>query len=63
MGKLLKEAALDDKFNAQMGKIQDAISKLNDIVDQMTGMTKPVASQKLAVRHAAEDLKTLLEKM
>jgi hypothetical protein len=63
MGKLLKEAALDDKFNVQMGKIQDAISKLNDLVGQMTGMTKPVASQKLAVRHAAEDLKALLEKM
>lgn len=63
MGKLLKEAALDDKFNVQMAKIQDAISKLNDLVGQMTGMTKPVASQKLAVRHAAEDLKALLEKM
>jgi hypothetical protein len=62
MGNLLKEAALDDRFNVQMKKIEDAIGKLRDITSEMTkpgGMTKPVSSQKMAIRHAAEDLKRL----
>jgi hypothetical protein len=62
MGKLLQEAALDDRFTVQMKKIEDAIDKLRDVVGEMTkpgGMTKPVSSQKMAIRHAAEDLKRL----
>lgn len=65
MGKLLKEAALDDKFNVQMKKVQDAIPKLNDILDEMkqpSSMTRPVSSQLMALRYAAEDLKKLWEK-
>jgi hypothetical protein len=60
--KLIQEAALDDKFNTQLGKIQDAISKLNDIVVTMTApgsQSKPVRSQAFAVKVIADDLKDL----
>lgn len=66
MTRLIQEAELDDRFNAQMKKVQDAIGKLNDIVDDMKkpgSMTKPVASQKTQVRLAADDLKRLWERL
>jgi len=62
MGKLLKEAAIDDQFNAQMKKAQDAIGKLQDIVKTMKdggAMTKMTSTQKMQLRHAAEDFKKL----
>jgi hypothetical protein len=66
MAKLLKEAELDDRFNIQMNKIQDAIGKLEDIIAEMQkpgSMNKPVRSQLAALRIAAEDLKSLHEQM
>jgi hypothetical protein len=60
--KLIQEAALDDKFNTQLGKIQDAISKLNDIVASMTApnsVSKPVRSQAFAIKVVADDLKDM----
>jgi hypothetical protein len=62
MRNLLKEAALDDRFNTQMKKIEDAIDKLRAVLgdmDKSGGITKPVSSQKMAIRHASEDLKRL----
>ena len=62
MAKLLKEAAIDDRFNVQMKKVQDAVSKLNDILADSKApgsMTKLVATQKMMLRHAAEDFKRL----
>lgn len=62
----LAEAALDDEFNVQMKKIQGSIDKLIDIVDKMTAegsMTKPVASQKIMLQTAADDLKKLHDKV
>ena len=63
--KLIQEADLDDRFNTQMRKVQDAIHQLLGIVDQMTAkgsMTKPVPSQKMALKHAAEDFKSMWER-
>jgi len=57
--KLIQEAALDDQFNTQLGKIQEAVSKLNHIVATMTApgsSTKPVKSQGNALRQVARDL-------
>lgn len=61
---LLQEANLDDKFNEQIGKIQKAISKLNEITATMTApgsAVKPVKSQAFAVRVIADDLKGLAD--
>lgn len=56
--KLINEAALDDQFNVQVGKIQDAIAKLEKIgLNYGTGGLKPVQSQKSALTHAIDDLK------
>lgn len=61
MGKLLREAAIDDRFNTQMRKVQDAIDKLREIVKESKAdrMTHLITSQKLALRLAAEDFKKL----
>lgn len=61
MGKLLREAAIDDRFNVQMRKVQDAIDKLREIVadSKKDRMSHLITSQKLALRHAAEDFKKL----
>lgn len=62
---LIKEATIDDQFRQQVGKIQDAISKLNDIVGKMNGegsMHKVTATQRMQLRYMAEDLKKLHEK-
>ena len=61
MGKLLKEAAIDERFNVQIRKVQDAIDKLREIVKDSKSdrMTRLVTSQRLALRHAAEDFKKL----
>jgi len=62
MAKLLKEAELDDRFNVQMKKIQDAVSKLEGVIADMQkpgSMNRPVSSQLSALRFAAEDLKRL----
>ena len=64
MGKLLKEAALDDRFNAQMNKVEGAINSLRDIILQMQSpdsMTKLTSSQRMQLKHATEDLKRLFE--
>jgi hypothetical protein len=66
MGKLIQEAEVDDRFNTQMKKVQDAASKLDDIIDEMKrpgSMTKPVASQKTALRNAAKDFERLSQKV
>ena len=65
MGKLLKEAALDDRFNTQLKKIQDAIDKLTDVVTDMKkpgSNSAPTATQKMQLKYAAEDLKSLLDR-
>lgn len=62
MGKLIQEAALDDRFNTQMKKIQDGIDKLGDVLKEMTGpgsMHKPTATQRAQLRYAKEDLEKL----
>jgi hypothetical protein len=59
---LLAEAAIDDKFNVQMKKVQDAVGKLRDILADMKAggsMTKLTNTQKMQLRHAAEDFKKL----
>lgn len=65
MSRLIKEAALDDQFNTQMKKVQDGISRLRDILDQMQkegSMHKATATQRMQLRYAAEDLHALHEK-
>lgn len=64
MGKLLKEAALDDRFNTQMKKVQDAIDKLRDIVEASrdNAMAYMTDTQKMQLKHAAEDFKSLWER-
>lgn len=63
--KMLQEASLDEAFNAQMKKVQDAIDKLGDIVGKMQAdgsMTKLTKTQQMQLRYAAEDFKKLHEK-
>ena len=63
--KMLQEASLDEAFNTQMKKVQDAIDKLSDIIDKMQApgsMTKLIRTQQMQLRHAAEDFKKLHEK-
>ena len=63
--KMLQEAVLDDKFNVQMGKIQAAISKLNDVAAEMLAdkLTYPVMSQIRSAEQAARDLTRLTEQL
>ena len=63
--KMLQEASLDEAFNTQMKKVQDAIDKLNGIVDKMQAdgsMNKLTRTQLMQLRYAAEDFKKLQEK-
>jgi hypothetical protein len=54
---LLTEASLDDQFNVQMSKIQEAIIKLEKIAKNFESETlKPVRSQKSALEAASQDL-------
>jgi len=65
MGKLLQEADLDDRFNKQMAKVQDAVHQLLGIVDLMTAkgsMMKPTNTQRMQLKHAAEDFKSMWER-
>lgn len=52
--KLINEASADDQFNAQMDKIQQAIVKLENLVQG--GKFEPLASQIMMVDVAASDL-------
>jgi hypothetical protein len=62
--KLLQEASVDEKFNAQMGKIQDAIQKLEQLCGQFeTEKVRPVRSQYRMAEIAAEDLVKLAAKI
>ena len=61
--KLISEAALDDKFNAQMGKIQTALDKLLDSTLEFGGDTKPVQSQKSMINQAIRDLEKIRAQM
>jgi hypothetical protein len=54
--KLINEAALDDKFNIEMAKIQDAIEKLEKIAVGYGGDISPVKSQRVALSNAIVDL-------
>lgn len=66
MAKLLKEAALDDRFNVQMKKAQGALDVLTDIIEEMNkpgSMTKATSGQKMQLKHAAEDFKRLHDKV
>jgi len=57
MMKLLNEAALDDQFNTQMGKIQAAVEKLEKIAPGFgDGGVPPVRSQRAALEAAIRDL-------
>ena len=58
MGKLLKEAAIDDRFNVQMNRIQQAIIALEKLTDELV-QAGPVGSQRTALQAAASDLKRL----
>jgi hypothetical protein len=65
MAKLIKEAEADDRFNTQMKKVQDAVSKLDDLIGSMQGagsMTKMTSTQKIQLKYVAEDFKRLWEK-
>lgn len=58
--KLLAEAAIDDQFNVQMNKIQQAIIKLEKIALGFgDGGEKPVRTQQIALSSAASDLKKI----
>ena len=60
MGKLIQEASVDDSFNRQMMKIQDAIEALEALEPKMDS---PVASQGRMLEVSAEDLKKLAAKL
>ena len=62
MTRLIQEAQIDDRFNAELKKIQSAISNLADII---VGLNKDraVASQKTQLRLAAQDLQTLHDQL
>lgn len=56
---------MDDQFNTQMKKVQTALSKLTEIVDEMTkqgSTTKATPLQKMQLKYAAEDFKSLHDK-
>lgn len=57
--KLITEAALDDQFNAQMIKVQDAVIKLEKLAEKFDKTTRPVASQISALKAAASDFTKL----
>lgn len=55
--KLITEAEFDDKFNVEMAKIQDAIQKLEDLIEK--DRHTPVGSQVRALERASHDLGVL----
>jgi hypothetical protein len=60
MTRLIQEAALDDRFNTQMNRLEGAINNLRVIIEQMHqpgASSPPTATQKLSLRHALADLK------
>jgi hypothetical protein len=57
---LLTEASIDDQFNTQMDKIQQAIIKLEKIALGFgDGGEKPVRTQRTMLNAAASDLKKI----
>lgn len=60
---LLQEASVDDLFNTQLGKIQAAIEKLEQVVTQFTPANRPISSQVRSVEIAAEDLVKLAKQL
>jgi hypothetical protein len=56
---LIQEANTDDTFNTQMGKIQDAIERLEKLLPQFVPPHRPVNTQIRMVEVAAEDLTKL----
>lgn len=62
--KLLTEATLDDQFNQQMAKIQDAIAKLEALSKKFAeGDVRPVESQFRALQRASTDLDSVARDM
>lgn len=65
--KLLNEAAVDDEFNRQMAKIQDAIEKLFALTKKFDNLggtgIKPVTSQFSALQRASNDLDSIARVM
>jgi hypothetical protein len=62
--KMINEASVDDAFNLQIGKIQDAIIKLEGLLPKFQDpMYKPVRSQRMALEVAESDLRNLQNKM
>lgn len=57
---MLQEASIDEAFNRQLGKIQDAIDELQKIHARFEKENvKPVSTQVTALRYAAEDMEKL----
>ena len=57
--KLLQEISIDDKFSAQLGKIQDAVQQLEKLTTKFGPINRPVGTQINAIELAAEDLQRL----
>jgi hypothetical protein len=60
--KLLNEAQVDDEFNRNMQKIQDAVIALEKLLPRFKE-TKPVRTQFRACDVAAEDLQRLSKRL
>lgn len=61
---LLQEAELDDQFNVQMGKIQQAIIKLEALAGSFNKAQHwPVRSQVSALERSGKDLENLAHLM
>ena len=62
---MIKEAEAKSQFDVQIGRIQDAIAKLDGIVTKMVDLGpagKPTTTQRMALRYAAEDIDKLHKK-
>jgi Mg2+ and Co2+ transporter CorA len=63
---LIDQAAIDDRFNAQMMKVQTALDKITDVIDDMYkpgSMSRATPGQKMQLKHAADDFKRLHDKV
>lgn len=63
--KLLQEADLDDRFNSELGKIQDSITVLQKLVKEYgkDKLSYPLNNQIIGVEIAAEDLTRIKDAM
>lgn len=62
--RMINEASVDDEFNVQMSKIQQAIIKLEKLLPKFQDPAfKPVRSQRMALEVAESDLRDLQKKM